>query len=314
MIDAHIIALNYSLMNLRHIEVFHAVFVTGSVSGGARALNVSQPSVSKVLKHAEIQLGFDLFDRISGRLIPTEKGLKLFEEIEPLINRLNELARFTTDLKYTKTGHLRFAMTPAFGLEVGPIALARFTKKNPDITIETETLHAHQVVKALLNNQIDAGLAFDAPSIPGIQKQKIGDTEFVCIAPKGLKLPKAKNIDIVDLRAYPLITLNQRSVLGKVLALKLEEAFKSQVESNIVVETYHLAKRLVKHKAGIAIIDSITAFSGDIRGLQIRPLTLKLKINVDFITRLNEPQTHHQMKFQAELQSAMREFRRTYSV
>ena len=40
-------------MNLRHIEIFHAVYVNGSVSGAARALNVSQPSVSKMLRHAE---------------------------------------------------------------------------------------------------------------------------------------------------------------------------------------------------------------------------------------------------------------------
>ena len=40
-------------MNLRHIEIFHAVYVNGSVSAAARALNVSQPSVSKMLRHAE---------------------------------------------------------------------------------------------------------------------------------------------------------------------------------------------------------------------------------------------------------------------
>jgi len=33
-------------MNLRHIEIFHAVYVNGSVSGAARTLNISQPSVS----------------------------------------------------------------------------------------------------------------------------------------------------------------------------------------------------------------------------------------------------------------------------
>ena len=47
-------------MNLRHIEIFHAVYVNGSVSAAARALNVSQPSVSKMLRHAESLLGFQL--------------------------------------------------------------------------------------------------------------------------------------------------------------------------------------------------------------------------------------------------------------
>lgn len=296
-------------MKLRHIEVFHAVYVTGSVSGGARALNVSQPSVSKVLKHAEDQLGFTLFDRVSGRLVPSEKGKKLFVEIEPLFDQLNELSRFTTKLKNTKAGHLRFAMTPAFGLEVGPMALAQFSKNNPDITIETETLHANQVVKALIDNSIDIGLVFDAPRFPGIQKQTIVESGFVCVAPEGTKLPNSKELKIADLQNFPLITLNQKSVLGKILNHKLEDAFGGPVNSNIVVETYHLAKRLVKQNAGIAIIDAITALSGDVSGLQVRKIMPVIPINVDVIMRLNEPLTKFQSQFNQDLKSAMNEFR-----
>lgn len=295
-------------MKLRHIEVFHAVYVTGSVSGAARALNVSQPSVSKVLKHAEGQLGFSLFDRISGRLVPSEKGVKLFVEIEPLFDRLNALNRFTANLKNTKAGHLRFAMTPAFGLEVGPVALAKFSKNNPDITIETETLHANQVVKALRDNTVDIGLVFDAPSFPGIQTVNISSSAFVCVAPKGIKLPKSGSLNISDLDPYPLITLNKKSVLGKILGFKLEDAFEGPVNSNIVVETYHLAKRLVKQNAGVAIIDAITALSGDYSGLQIRKLTPIIEINIDIIIRLNEPRGTFQTQFNAELRSAMRAF------
>ena len=40
-------------MNLRQIEIFHAVYLHGTVSAAARALNVSQPAVTKVLRHAE---------------------------------------------------------------------------------------------------------------------------------------------------------------------------------------------------------------------------------------------------------------------
>src|SRR5271168_4150847 len=48
-------------MNLRHMEVFHAIMRTGSVTGAARALNVTQPAVSAVLKHCETQLKMKLF-------------------------------------------------------------------------------------------------------------------------------------------------------------------------------------------------------------------------------------------------------------
>ena len=76
-------------MRLRHIEVFNAVMVTGSVSGAARLINITQPAVSRTLKHAELQLGFPLFERVGGRLVATAEARSLF----PLVDRLFSMAR-----------------------------------------------------------------------------------------------------------------------------------------------------------------------------------------------------------------------------
>lgn len=292
-------------MRLRQIEVFHAVYVTGSVSGGARALNVSQPTVSKVLKHAEDQLGFSLFERISGRLVLTEKGKMLIEEIEPILEKMSALSQFTTRLSNTKLGRLRFAMTPAFGLEVAPEAVANFSKSNPDFSIEVETLHAAQVVKSITSNIIDLGLVFDAPKIPGIASKTLWTTEFVCAVPKSITLKKQPTISLEDLKGYPLINLSQKSVLGQILNRKLEAAFSAPINSNITVETYHIAKSLARQGAGIAIIDSITAFSGDRSGLQFRKLTPAIDINVDLVSRLNEPVSRINRAFIEELKRSI---------
>jgi DNA-binding transcriptional LysR family regulator len=299
-------------MRLRQIEVFHAVYATGSVSGGARALNVSQPTVSKVLRHTEDQLGFALFDRISGRLIPTKKGTALFTEVEPLFGQLNDLSRFTARLATLKTGQLRFAMTPAFGLELAPKALAQFAKAHPDVTIEIETLHANQVVKALTDSEIDIGLVFDAPNFPGIQAKQIGQTEFICVAPKDMKWPQSAHetpaLRLEDLESLRLITLNEKSVLGQLLHRKLEGSFSKPVDSRIIVETYHVAKRLVKEGAGIAIIDSITAYSGDNSGLAFKKIVPAINISVDVVTRVNEPMARIREAFVESLSAAMTAF------
>ena len=294
-------------MRLRQIEVFHAVFVTGSVSGGARALNVSQPTVSKVLKYTEDQLGFLLFDRISGRLVPTDRGRELFDEIEPLFEKMQELRKFTSRLANTKTGRLRIAFTPAFGLEIAPTALAAFSKEFPDITLELETLHANEVVRAIADSAADLGLVFDAPTYAGIASEKLGKTEFVCVAPKRLKLSKSKSVRLKDLEKHPLITLNEKSVLGQILNRRLVDAFDRPVESRLIVETYHIAKRLVKQDAGIAIIDSITAYSGDKSGLSFYRLDPPIVANVNLVTRLNEPKSRHHKRlieiFEREISS-----------
>ena len=68
-------------MRLRQIEVFHAVYTNGSITNAAAALHVSQPSVSKVLAHAEQQIGYRLFDRVKGKLIPTPEAHQLFTHV-----------------------------------------------------------------------------------------------------------------------------------------------------------------------------------------------------------------------------------------
>ena len=248
---------------------------------------------------------------MSWRLIPNEKGIKLFAKIEPIFDQLTELDRFTTALRNAQGGHLRFAMTPAFGLEVGPVALARFSKQNPDITIETETLHANQVVKALLDDAIDMGLVFDAPTYPGVETQRIGQIGFVCIAPEEMKLTRSKSLKIEDMKDMPLITLNQKSVLGKILNRRLEDAFMRPIESQIVVETYHLAKRLVKQNTGIAVIDAITALSGDVTGLTIQKIAPFIPINIDIVTRLNAPEKTFYAPFIHELGKAIEDFQKS---
>ena len=68
------------MLSYRQVEVFHAIMMAGSVSGAAERLGLSQPSVSKTLQTMEYDLGYLLFDRIKGRLQPTEEARALLQE------------------------------------------------------------------------------------------------------------------------------------------------------------------------------------------------------------------------------------------
>ncbi len=65
-------------MNLRQMEVFHAIMRSGSVTGAARQLNVSQPAISATLRHCEAQLGMKLFERAGSGLQPTPEAHAIF--------------------------------------------------------------------------------------------------------------------------------------------------------------------------------------------------------------------------------------------
>jgi LysR family transcriptional regulator, benzoate and cis,cis-muconate-responsive activator of ben and cat genes len=63
------------MMELRHLRYFLATVETGSVSGAAAALHVTQPGLSRQLRQLEAELGIELFNRTGGRLTPSKAGL-----------------------------------------------------------------------------------------------------------------------------------------------------------------------------------------------------------------------------------------------
>ena len=98
-------------LNLRQIEVFRAVMITGSIRGASELLFVSQPAVSRLLAHTELRVGFALFQRVKGRLYATPEAKKLFREVESVyagVQRVNQLAR---DLGEHREGILNVAVS-----------------------------------------------------------------------------------------------------------------------------------------------------------------------------------------------------------
>ena len=91
-------------MNFRHIEVFFAVMSSGSITSAAKLLNVSQPSVTTTIKHAEKRLGFALFIRESGRLVPTREARVLFDEVSRAHESL-EIVRHLAEIWPEKLGN-----------------------------------------------------------------------------------------------------------------------------------------------------------------------------------------------------------------
>lgn len=118
-------------MRFRQIEIFHAVYTNGSISAAARALGVSQPSVSKMLRHAEDQLGFKLFQLVRGWLVPTDEAHALFREAGDVFDRLSSLQQTAKNLRNLGGGHIRLAIVPSLALAVAPQAIARFRRDHP---------------------------------------------------------------------------------------------------------------------------------------------------------------------------------------
>lgn len=275
-------------MRLRHIEVFHAVHTCGSITGAAKLLNVSQPSVSKVLAHAEQQLGFMLFERQKGKMVPTREADRLIEHVTDTYKNINSLRRVAKNLGSAETGVIRIAMTPALGIDLIPAAIASYLGLHPDTTFEIETLHSHQIVRALKEMRMDFGIVYDPAPIPGIKIDHLAIAEFVVLTHQSLGLGNRSKLTLEDLDGMPFINLGARSPLGQLLANRIETSnIKLRTVAN--VETYQMAKALVSHGAGVALIDEITARSSGHDNVIARQLDPPLQFEVAILHAESDP-------------------------
>ncbi|MDJ0812406.1 MAG: LysR substrate-binding domain-containing protein [Woeseiaceae bacterium] len=275
-------------MRLRQIEVFHAIYTSGTMTNAARLLNVSQPSVSKVLAHAEQQLGYPLFERVRGKLVPTPEADRLFGLVSNVYDHVEQLRHVADNLRASDHGKVRVAATPAFGVDLLPAAIASYLADHGDTVFEVETLHHDEIGAALLESRIDIGLAFDSVTVPGLTSETLAKGEFVVIAPPDLELGADDRVTLDALADQPFIGLSARGPLGRLLSAYLDN---SGVEFRQVVytETYHVAKALVARGSGISIVDTITANSGhsaDVRRWKLEP---PLPYSIDVISADSMP-------------------------
>ena len=253
-------------MRLRHIEVFNAVMLTGSVSGAERLISVTQPAVSRTLQHAELQLGFALFQRSKGRLVPTPEALTLYPHIERLFAQLDEVQRLAANLK-TGGGvkELRILTVLALSYEILPHAIKLFRVKHPDVPITVKALHSPQIVSALALQEADVGFLFSPVVHSALAQEHLADGRMVCIAPKGMLTArglKRGTVTLTDLVKVPVIGLDVLDPVGRSLNQACREAGVG-LQFNITVQTYHSALALAHHGLGVALIDTCTAASAD---------------------------------------------------
>jgi DNA-binding transcriptional LysR family regulator len=279
-------------MRLRHIEVFNAVMLTGSVSAAARLINVTQPAVSRILAHAELQLGFALFQRVKGRLVPTSEAQTLYPHIERLFQQLDEVQRLASSLKQgQRDDELHLLTVLALSYEIIPRALKSFRAKHPNVRVVVDALHSPQIISALVLQEAHLGLVFSSVAHPALQQQTLAQGRMMCIAPKSwfsTATVKKGAVTLQDLSAYPVVGLDVRDPVGTHLNHACREAGVG-LQSVVTVQTYHAALALAHHGVGMALVDSCTAISADASKVQVLPLAPEITVPMHALQPVHRP-------------------------
>jgi DNA-binding transcriptional LysR family regulator len=279
-------------MRLRHIEVFHAIMQVGTISGAAQVLHISQPAVTKVLQHCELQLGMPLFERVRGKLYPKPEAHRLFAETEKLHRDLQGIRRLAASLKGRAVETIRLVSTPTIAISVLPQAMSEWRKDFPDTRCDLATHHTSEIVNTLRLGEADMALSLQDPRHPGIIAEPIAQGVMTVIAPPGTW--RTEELDkplTADGLTGELIGHADNDPLGEMVVAACE-AQGIQPVFRTTVQTYQIARSLVEAGGGIAVVDPLTAASADPAKVQKRLWAPAIPIQLFLLTNGHAPLSH----------------------
>lgn len=245
-------------MNLRQIEVFRAIMLAGSVTDAARMLHVSQPGVSRMLGHIELQLKLKLFERTKGKLRPTPEAQALFAEVEQVYRGVKRIEDQARNLQSGGGLTLRVLASPSLALEVVPEAVSDISTRFPDARIYMEAQLVREIVPLLTRGDADIAVCSLPIDDALLHSEVVGEWSLSCVFRAGHALASKRSVGIDDILGERLIAFSADTPQGRLIDdwCRLHEA---RPDSRIEVRSGQVACALAAAGAGVAIVDSLTA-------------------------------------------------------
>lgn len=230
---------------------------TGTVSDASRLLHVSVPAVSRVLSHAECQLGFLLFERIKGRLYPTAEARQLYAEVEHVYKGVKRIERLTHELAERRHGLLSVIASPSIGHSLVPRALSQFHKGHPEVRIHFDCTSSEFLKEKLLNRNFDLGVSTLPVDHPEIRTVPIASSRLIFICQQGHSLSSKSCIEHKDLVDMPLIAYPPYTPFGA----RIDKWFgQGGTTPHVVMQvgSPQNATSLVNAGGGVSIVDEFS--------------------------------------------------------
>ena len=296
-------------MNARQLEIFHAVMRSGTITGAASFLGISQPAVSKAMRAIEQSLGFKLLRPIKGRLYPTPEAQRLLPDADRIMSELSAFERLTGEVKTGGAALVRVVASSSSATALLPAAAATFQKANPAVRLSSHLLPAREVAEAVAAGEADFGLTLSPVQLPGLTVRTLGAAEMVFIAPHGHPLLERETITPGDLASYPLISFGRETHFGQLL----DQAFESagarrqiglQVTMSLVAACY------VQRGLGVALVDSFALNIG-LAGLGWRPFTPTVVLPVTLMSQGNHLLSRHANGLMSSIEKVLQAWTRS---
>ncbi|MDA9824355.1 LysR family transcriptional regulator [Alphaproteobacteria bacterium] len=274
-------------MNFRQLKAFNAVMQTGSITAAAKQMLVSQPSVTRLIRDLELNLGFALFVRQGRGIIATVEARRFHLAVESTFLNIERLDDLAASIRKKAVGKISIGVIPTFSTSLLPRVLGQMRMQDDTAHSIIYTHNTPAIVDAIRLQQFDLGIVSRSPPYVGVDILYQTMVNYVALIPEDHFLAKSKDpIDLKDVAGQiEFVTFGSVYPLEmQGMDANLAEKFQSNARYSVANV---LAGAALVREAGVpAIVDPFSArMSVASGGVVIRPIVQNMKYNIAIITR-----------------------------
>jgi DNA-binding transcriptional LysR family regulator len=240
-------------IELRLIRNALALGQHGNFARAADALHLTQPSLSRSIAALESQLGVPLFDRTRLGVVPTAFGRVLLERGDAVLQREADLRREIGLLAALQTGTLVVGAGPYMSEDSVARAIGQVATTHPQLQVECRSVHPTEVVRQVLSEQVDVGIA----NMAGLDREErlmvepLPTQRIYLACRTGHPLTREVAPTLARALQFPVVTTRLR---GEQAALALrqgspttpEDAYGDDYTPKVLVNTIAMAKQVAQ--------------------------------------------------------------------
>ena len=198
-------------------RAFLATAEEGSLSAAARALGVTQPTLSRQVSALEEKLGITLFERGPRMTSLTSAGLEVLDHVRAMHEAAAKLSLSASGQSQAVAGLVRIATTDTLACCHLPNMLLRLRKIAPDIEVEIRTSNK---LRDLLQREADIAIRHARPREPELIAKMVRTTSATLYASKDYLDRAGRPRDVGDLQKLKFIGVDTRDTLIQPLKQK----------------------------------------------------------------------------------------------
>lgn len=258
-------------MDMRHLQYFLEVAQWKSFTKAAQALYITQPTISKMIKNLEEELGVILFDRIGKRIELTDAGTVLLTQAQHMVKAFDEMTSHLDELMKVKRGRIRIGLPPMVGSNFFPSIIGKFREEYPGITLQLFEDGSKKVEAEVGAGELDIGVVLLPTNEELFESFSFVKQQLMLVVHASHPLADHKEASLIDLKEESFLLFHEDFALHDRIIAECERL---GFYPNVVYKSsqWDFISEMVAANLGIALLPE--AICRELDGKRVRTIPL----------------------------------------